>query len=258
MTCRWHWLDIKCPSKSRYHSSPQLDRGGKISTKGSLIKIKTGRNHSQVTITGKTNLTRGNYFVTNKRIKNKTKLKALTLLLLRLYFAPHFFASSHHWHKGTGNGAEVIHHTLSLLFLSPQGFFTLLHCSGMDSLHRKQSYMNFSNVSSSHGLQFFRSCSSLGSLPYGAIPQEEAAPAWVLHGVTSPVSKPAPVWAPFSRVLSPQVPLGTSSSMGFLWGHTLPQAPTNSSVGSSTGCRGISVPVPGAPPSDECILSAPI
>ena len=121
MTCRWHWLDIKCPSKSQYHSSPQLDRGGKISTKGSLIKIKTGRNHSQVTITGKTNLTRGNYFVTNKRIKNKTKLKALTLLLLRLYFAPHFFASPHHWHKGTGNGFEVIHHTLSLLFLSPQG-----------------------------------------------------------------------------------------------------------------------------------------
>jgi len=37
-----------------------------------------------------------------------------------------------------------------------------------------------------------------GSSPQGAVLQEQAAPAWVHHGVTSPASKPAPAWAPLS------------------------------------------------------------
>jgi len=37
-----------------------------------------------------------------------------------------------------------------------------------------------------------------GSFAGGAVLQEQAAPAWVPHGVTSPASKPAPAWAPLS------------------------------------------------------------
>ncbi|KAM4666906.1 LOW QUALITY PROTEIN: immunoglobulin superfamily member 22 [Amazona ochrocephala] len=36
------------------------------------------------------------------------------------------------------------------------------------------------------------------SLPWGAVLQEQTAPTWVLHSVTSPASKPAPAQAPLS------------------------------------------------------------
>ena len=52
-----------------------------------------------------------------------------------------------------------------------------------------------------------------GSLPWGADLQEQTAPAWVPHGVRSPASKPAPVWAPLS--MGPQVLPGACSSVGF-------------------------------------------
>jgi len=42
-----------------------------------------------------------------------------------------------------------------------------------------------------------------GSLPQGAVLQEQAAPAWVPHGVTSSASKPAPAWAPLYRSTGP-------------------------------------------------------
>jgi len=61
-----------------------------------------------------------------------------------------------------------------------------------------------------------------GSLPRDAVLQEQAAPAWVPHGVTSPASKPAPAWASLFR--GPQVLPGASSSVGCPWGHSFLQA----------------------------------
>jgi len=59
-----------------------------------------------------------------------------------------------------------------------------------------------------------------GSLPWGAVLQEQAAPAWFLHRVKSPASKPALAWAPLSTGL--QVLAGTCSSMGLLMGSQFP------------------------------------
>jgi len=63
----------------------------------------------------------------------------------------------------------------------------------------------------------------------GAVLQEQIAPAWVTHRVTSPVSKPALAWTPLS--MGPQVLPGACSSTDSPWGHTLHQAPTCSGVG---------------------------
>jgi len=53
--------------------------------------------------------------------------------------------------------------------------------------------MNFSNMSPSHGLQFFTNCPSVG-----AVLQEQTALAWAPCEVTSAASKPAPAWGPLS------------------------------------------------------------
>jgi len=109
----------------------------------------------------------------------------------------------------------------------------------------------------------------------GPFLQEQTAPALVPHEVTSTASKPAPAWATLST--GPQVLAGACSSMGspqghsLLWAHPPAQhrvpstgyrwisAPPWTSIGCrgtacltmvfSTGCRGISVLAPGAPPS---------
>ena len=70
--------------------------------------------------------------------------------------------------------------------------------------------------------------------------QEQAAPAWIPHGVTSPVSKSAPAWAPLS--MGPQVRPRVCSSASSAPGHSLLRASTCSGVRSSTGCRWISAP----------------
>ena len=98
--------------------------------------------------------------------------------------------------------------------------------------------------SSGGGLLTLCPCSSVGSLPretvhkllqcksfpQDAVLQEQAAPAWVPHGVTNPVSKPLQCGI-FS--MGPQVPPEACSSMGFPQGHSLLRASTCSSVGSS-------------------------
>jgi len=110
--------------------------------------------------------------------------------------------------------------------------------------HRRQLSINCSNVSPSHILLFFTNYSSMGplhgvqsfrnrlpqrgSFTRGAVLQEQTAPVWVPHGVTSPASKPAPVWASLS--MGPQVLPGVCSSMGSPWAHSLRQASTCSSV----------------------------
>jgi len=59
-------------------------------------------------------------------------------------------------------------------------------------------------------------------------------------GVTSPASKPAPAWSPLST--GPQVLAEACSRVDSLQGHSLLQASTSSSMGSSTGYRWISAP----------------
>ena len=92
--------------------------------------------------------------------------------------------------------------------------------------HRRQSAMNFSNVAPSHRLAVLHKLLQCGSLPWGAVLQEQAAPARVPHGVTSPASNPAPVWAPLS--MGPQVLPGACSSTGSPWGRSF--------LGASTCC----------------------
>jgi len=74
-----------------------------------------------------------------------------------------------------------------------------------------------------------------GSLPCGAVLQEQAAPVCIPHGVTGPVSKPAPPWAPLSMG-SHTLPRACSS-VGSPRGHSFLQASTCSGVGSSLGYR---------------------
>jgi len=93
------------------------------------------------------------------------------------------------------------------------------------------------------------------SFPQGAALQEQAAPMWVPHGVTSPARIPALAWAPLSRGL--QILPGACSSTDSPRGHSFFQASTCSSVGSlpwaaggwisaptwtSMGCRGHNLP----------------
>jgi len=91
-----------------------------------------------------------------------------------------------------------------------------------------------------------RACSSqtapaLGPFPRGAVLQEQAAPAWVPHGVTSPASKPPPAWAPLS--MGPQVLAGACSSVGLPTGSQPPSGIHLLWHGvPSMGCRWISAP----------------
>jgi len=89
-------------------------------------------------------------------------------------------------------------------------------------------------------------CSSLRTapvwaLPMGCSPSGTGCSSVGPHGVTSPASKPALVWASFSR--GPQVLTGACSSTGSPWGHSFLQASTCSGVGvPSIGYRWIAAP----------------
>jgi len=69
--------------------------------------------------------------------------------------------------------------------------------------HRRQFSTNFSNMRSFPHATVLHELLQCGSPPSGTVLQEQTAPAWVPHGVTSPASKPALVWAPLST--GPQV-----------------------------------------------------
>jgi len=103
-------------------------------------------------------------------------------------------------------------------YSSGGGLLTLFPCSSMRSLSQEIS-TNFFNMSPFHGLKLFTNCPNVGLFPQGAVLQEQAAPVWVPHGVTSPASKPAPGRAPLSmgkrswKELAPaQAPLGVTTS----------------------------------------------
>jgi len=81
------------------------------------------------------------------------------------------------------------------------GLLTLCPCSSVRSLlwetvlHKILQCESFPRAAALHELP------QRGSFPWGAVLQEQAAPAWVPHGVTSPARKPAPGWAPLSTGL---------------------------------------------------------
>jgi len=121
------------------------------------------------------------------------------------------------------------------------GFLTLFPCSSVRSLsretvfHKLPQHESFPQVTALHKLP------QRGSFPQGAVLQEQAAPAWVPHGVTSPASKPAPAQAPLSTGL--QVLAGACSSMRSPRSHSLLQTSTCSGIGvPSMGYRSISGP----------------
>jgi len=136
--------------------------------------------------------------------------------------------------------------------------------------HRRQSFMDFFNVSPSHRLQVSTNCSGMGpfhgmqsfmnrSLSCGYPTGSQVLPEiLLLHGVLS---------------MAPQVLPGACSSMGSPRGHSLfghmhllwhgvlhrPQVDISSIMVFSMGCRAISAPVPGAPlapPSSLTLVSA--
>jgi len=110
----------------------------------------------------------------------------------------------------------------------PPHTLPLLQSEG--SSHGRLFSKNFSNTSPSHGLPLFLNCPRVGLFPRGAVLQEQAAPVWVPHGVISPPSKPALVWAVL--FIGPQVLAGACSSMGSPQGHSFLQASTCSGMGS--------------------------
>lgn len=136
-------------------------------------------------------------------------------------------------------------------------FFILIHfpCFSMDFSQRRQSFVNISNMSLSHGLLLFPNCSSLGPL----------------HGVMNPTSKPSTTRGPL--FLCPQV-LPTN----LLWHRSTGSQPLSGihllryevlqrlqvdicftlilhglqehicfTIVCTTDCRGISAVMPGAP-----------
>jgi len=48
------WINARCPRKPLCHSPSSAGQGRGNMLKGSRVKIKTGRDHSPVTVTGKT------------------------------------------------------------------------------------------------------------------------------------------------------------------------------------------------------------
>jgi len=103
---------------------------------------------------------------------------------------------------------------------------TVFPCSNVGShsqqtvLHKLLQRESFSRAIVLHKLP------QSGSLPWHGVLQEQTAPVWVPHGVTSPVSKPAPAWVSLSLSTGPQMLPGLSSSLGFPQGHNLLWAST--------------------------------
>jgi len=126
-------------------------------------------------------------------------------------------------------------------FLLRGGLLTLFPCSSMGSLpwetvlHKLLQCESFRQGAVLHKLL------QHGSISKGAVLQEQTAPAWVPHGVTSPARKPTPAWSPLCT--GPQVLAGACSSMGSPRHHSLLWVrPLCSGMGSFVGRRWISDP----------------
>jgi len=103
---------------------------------------------------------------------------------------------------------------------SGRGLLTLFLCSSVRSLPRETVLHNLLQRESFPQAAALHKLPQHGFFPPGAVLQEQAAPVWVPHEVTSPVSKPAPVWASLS--MGPQVLAGACSSAGLPTGSQSP------------------------------------
>ena len=127
-------------------------------------------------------------------------------------------------------GFGSVHHTLFLPLLPPQGEKDshASPCPAWGPSHGRQSFTNFSNESFPWATVLHELLQH-GSHPWGAVLQEQTAPAWVPRGVTSPASKPASAWAPLStgprvrRFCQEPAPARASHGVTASFGH--PPAP---------------------------------
>jgi len=110
------------------------------------------------------------------------------------------------------------------------GLLTLFPCSTVRSLSRETVLHKLLQCESFPRAAALHELPQRGSFPWSAVLQEQTAPVWVPHGVTSPARKPAPAWASLST--GPQVLAGACSSTGSPRGHSLLQASTCSGMGS--------------------------
>ena len=133
-------------------------------------------------------------------------------LLSGFNFSPISLPPPPHQASQEDGGLRLVHQTLSTTASSlGERLLTLFPCSSMRSLsqetvlHKLLQREYFPRAAALHKLP------QHGSLPQGGVLQEQAAPVWVPHWVTSSVSKPALAWTPLS--MGPQVLTGACSSV---------------------------------------------
>jgi len=158
-------------------------------------------------------------------------------------------------HRGMGNGVVVSssHIVSAAPSSSGGGLLRLFPCSSVRSLswetvlHKLLQHESFPWAAALHELPL------RGSFPQGAVLQEQAAPVWVHHGVTSPASKPAsvrashgvtgsfrhppaPTWGPFHGL---QVDLCSTVDLHGLQGDNLPHHGLSHELQGKTLCFSI-------------------
>ena len=148
-----------------------------------------------------------------------------------------YIFSTSEQHRGVGNRDWVIssHVVSAAPSSSGEELLTLFPCFSVGSLPQERVVHELVQHESFPQAAVIHEFVQRWSFPRGAVLQEQAAPALVLHGVTSPARKCAPAWGPLS--MGPQVLPGLCSSMGLPWGHSLLLASPCSSVESASGCR---------------------
>lgn len=154
------WLGARCPPKLLSSSTGQKRRN---KTKYSWVEIRTERNNSLITVMVKPASTWEIsliYYQSRIIINTTHKTPSLhSFLLHRLNITANFHCPLTPWCRGTQLGTAV-HHTY-LLLLSVQEKDSSHFCTApaWDLSHAgRQSSMNFSSVSPSTGLQFYRNC----------------------------------------------------------------------------------------------------
>jgi len=127
------------------------------------------------------------------------------------------------------------------------GLLTLCHCSSVGSLPQEAVLHGLLQCESFSQAAVLQKLLQRGSLLWGAVLQEQTAPVWASHQATAFFRHPpAPTWGP------------PWAAGGYLLHHGPPWAAGVTiclTVVFSTGCRGISAPVPGAPPPPSSSLT---
>jgi len=123
---------------------------------------------------------------------------------------------------------------------SAGGLLTLFPCSSVRSLSRETVLHKLLQRESFQQAAVLHKLPEHWSFLWSTVLQEQAAPAWFSHGITSPGTKPASTWA--SRSTGLRVLAGACYSTGFPRDHSLLQAYICSGMVSSMGFRWRSAP----------------